>query len=295
MNLSEISLAFKGCIGEAPLSFKDYLIRLNLLKDDLENGTVISNANDFILRDIEILLDKALINLSATDLLIKRGYFNWGFVTSYYSNFYSVMALNRLKLNFATYTSTGIECELNDYFKKELRIKLSNKSGGSHQAQFQKFYDNYLNFKNTKSIDRFWTLGIQQFKLRPEALLRDEVNYSIEEYYYYELKLDINDFNKICRDNTNDPAKKREEITKPVNYSLPNLELALSRIRIIIYILNYIANTNLEYKSYFVRRCNQRITNIKLKYPKISSWLLSYLEEWLQFIEIETDDMLEVN
>jgi uncharacterized protein (UPF0332 family) len=294
MNLGEISLAFKGCNGESSSSFKDYLIGLNLLTQELNDGITITDSNNYILRDIEILLDKAIINLGAADLLLKKGYFHWGFVTSYYSNFFSVQALNRLQINFNTWTEKGIECKVTSYLKKEIEVKTANSSKGSHNSQFHKFYENYLIFRNTRSIDRYWTLAIREFRLRAEALLRDEINYSIENYHYYELELDLDVYNKIINDNKKNPSAHRPTIDNPKNYSLPNLELALSRIRVTIYILNYLANANLEYKSYFERRCKRRINNIKSKYPNLSSWLLSNLEEWLQFVEVETDDELTV-
>jgi hypothetical protein len=66
----------------------------------------------------------------------------------------------------------------------------------------------------------------------------------------------------------------------------------LSRLRVNLYILNYIANTNKEYKSYLIRNNTARIKNIKLKYPKVSPWIYDKIEEWLTFQEIETDDLL---
>lgn len=292
MNLSEIAISFKRCTGYAPSSFKDYLISLDLSPEEVSNGVVITNANNHIFRDIELLLNKALINLCASDLLLKQGYFNWAFVTSYYSSFYSIQALNRLQLNFNTWTHSGLECSWQNFFLQELKVKEANNSSGSHESQFNKFYVNYNDFRYRKSIDRFWTLGIRNFKIRPETTVRNDINYSIEDFYYYELDLDSAIFDKIIADNKIDPAGRTLVVSKPLNYALPNTELALARIRIILYILNYIANSNIEYKTYFGTRCSKRLKAIHKKYPALSGWILSRLTEWLQFIEVETDDVL---
>ncbi len=292
MNLSEVASSFKSCTGEAHRSFKDYLISLSISKEDIEKGIVISDCANYILRDIELLLSKAIINLCAADLLIKRGYFHWGFVTSYYSSFYSVQALNRLMLNFYTWTKSGVICKVTNYAKQELSIMYSNSSGGSHEAQFEKFYENYSAFKHKKSIDRYWTIGLRNFKHRPETVLRNDINYSIEKEYYYELTLDERTFRRIIGDNKTCLPGEQLIIKTPINYSLPHLELSLSRIRITLYILNYIANAQPIYYGYYVHRNNERKQNIDLKYPHLSQWIKDRLYEWLQFVEHETDDIL---
>jgi hypothetical protein len=194
MNLSEISIAFKNCNGDVKNSFKEYLINQNFGKEELTNGITLEKINNYILRDINYLVNKSILNICASDLLIKKGYFHWGFVTSYYSNFFSVQSLNRLKLNFNTWTNSGIDCSLINYNNQEIGIKYSNSSGGSHESQFNKFYENYSNFRNKKSIDRYWSIGIQPFKMRFEALLRNEINYQIEETFFYELNITHSDF-----------------------------------------------------------------------------------------------------
>jgi hypothetical protein len=88
LNFEEIAIAFRNCNGDAKFSFKEYLKTLYKSKDDYERGFIISDANNYILTDIEKLLSKAILNICATDYLIKCGYFSWGFVTSYYANFF---------------------------------------------------------------------------------------------------------------------------------------------------------------------------------------------------------------
>lgn len=292
MNLSEIAIAYGNCNGEVARSFKNYIIDLELSPEQIKNGIIVSDCNNYILRDIEVLLSKAIINVCCADLLLKKGYFCWGFVTSYYSNFYSMQTLNRLKLNFDMWITSGLECQNKDYLNQQLFIKASNRSTGNHELQFQKFYDNYSDFKEIESIDRYWNIGLRKFKFKDESHLRNDINYSIENDYYYELKINYNDFKKIIVDNKNDPSKKSPKIKNPVNYSISNIELALARVRITLYILNYISNTNLDYKNYFIRHCESRKKSIAERYSNLSNWIFSLLEQWLQFVEIDTEDTL---
>ncbi|MFM8006321.1 MAG: hypothetical protein ACKO86_15570, partial [Dolichospermum sp.] len=102
LTFEEIAIAFNNCNSDAKISFKDYLIKKDKSKGDYEQGFIISNVNNYILTDIEKLLSKAILNICAADNLIKQGYFSWGFVTSYYANFFLIQGLNRTQLNFTT-------------------------------------------------------------------------------------------------------------------------------------------------------------------------------------------------
>ena len=293
MNLEEIAIAFKNCNGDANQSFKNYLIGLSKPPQEYEKGLIISKANNYILTDIEKLLSKAIINLCASDLLLKKGYFNWGFVTSYYSSFFSIQALNRLQLNFNTWTDFSIICQNKNYSQQELKLTKVDASKNSHETQFQLFFNNYVVWKNSKSIDRFWNLALQSFKYGGEPKLRNEINYSISNEYYYELNLDKNKFFKIIKDNKSSPFNKNNEvISEPINYSRHHLKITMSRIRVISYILNYLANENNEYNSYFKRNMNIRKKSIAQHYSNLSDWIKLLLEDWLQFQLIEKDELI---
>ncbi|MBW4557849.1 MAG: hypothetical protein KME59_18300 [Trichormus sp. ATA11-4-KO1] len=123
LNFEEIAIAFTNCNGDAKVSFKDYLINLYKSKEDYETGFIISNVNNYILTDIEKLLSKSVLNICATDYLIKQGYFSWGFVTSYYANFFLVQGLNRTQLSFTTWVARSVNCHGKDYLKKNIYIK----------------------------------------------------------------------------------------------------------------------------------------------------------------------------
>ena len=94
LGFEEISIAFRNCNGDAKFSFKEYLKNLYKSKEDYERGFIITDANNYILTDIEKLLSKAILNICATDYLIKKGYFSWGFVTSYYANYFGSIGVS---------------------------------------------------------------------------------------------------------------------------------------------------------------------------------------------------------
>jgi len=290
MNLEEMSLAFRGCTGNAPESWKNHLLKANITSDELEAGFTLSEGINYILSDIEKLLSKAILNIASADLALTNGHFSWGFVTSYYSNFYSVQALNRMMLNFSTWTDKGIKCEIKNYITQEIGILSANKSTGSHESQFQLFYSNYSYYRNVKSVDRYWNIGVSPFILRPEARLRNELNYSIEPFYYYELELDKNTFEKIIKDNLKSPFTKPNKVTSPVNYGHRNLQLAVSRVRVIAYFLNYLANSSAEYRSYFESRCEKRKKELNDKFPNLSKWIVDLLDVWLKYDDLQLED-----
>lgn len=295
MTLSEISIAFNNCNGSSVKSFKQYILDQDFSTSDLDSGIDLLGSFNYILGDVEKLVDKSIVNICSADLLLSKGYFNWGFVTSYYSNFFLIQALNRLMLDFTSFNNKTINCVAKNYGLGILHLNTANNSKGSHESQYQNFYSLYSQFKYQKSIDRYWTLGVQQFKMKPEAFLRNIINYQIEKNIYYELDLELNKFNKIIKDNKNYKFdSKKMKVTKPENFAIYNLELALSRLRIALYILNYIANDNAEYKNYFIQRCKKRIKTISEKYPKVNYDIKSLFKKWLAFEEIETEQSIMV-
>ncbi|WP_414569574.1 hypothetical protein [Nostoc sp. CCY 9925] len=247
LTFEEIAIAFSNCNGDAKRSFKEYLKELYKSKEDYEKGFIISDANNYILTDIEKLLSKAVLNICSTDHLIKKGYFSWGFVTSYYSNFFLIQGLNRTQLNFTTWVSRSVDCQEKDYQKKDIYIKGIANSVDEHQRQFKRFFENFSDFRNRRGIDRFWNIGIKSFELGNESEIRNTINYEISPDAFYELDLDIQEFNKIIRDNQYCPFKEDKENSKILNYSRKNLKLAIARLRMLSYVLNVIAIRNIEY------------------------------------------------
>ncbi|MFN5892965.1 MAG: hypothetical protein ACK45Z_10070, partial [Dolichospermum sp.] len=67
------------------------------------------------------------------------------------------------------------------------------------------------------------------------------------------------------------------------NYSRRNLKLAIARLRMLTYTLNFIAVRNLEYQSYYQRNMKNRLTAINQKYPDVSVWIKELFQQWLIF------------
>ena len=63
LGFEEIAIAFRNCNGDAKFSFKTYLKEIDKQKSDYEKGFIISDANNYILADIEKLLSKAPIQI----------------------------------------------------------------------------------------------------------------------------------------------------------------------------------------------------------------------------------------
>jgi hypothetical protein len=283
LNFEEIAIAFKSCNSDARFSFKEHLKRLNKQKIDYEHGFTITEANNYILTDIEKLLSKAILNICATDYLIKRGYFSWGFVTSYYANFFLIQGLNRTQLSFITFVDRAINCLYQSYQQKTIYIKAIDKSINQHQREFECFFDNFKEFKNHVKIDRYWNIGTSHFELGSEPEIRNNINYGISDDAFYELDLDIREFNKIIKSNSNSPFDKPREDSEKVNYARKNLKLAISRLRMLTYILNIIAIRNSEYESYYKRNMKNRLISIQGKYTDLSEWINKHFHDWLIF------------
>ncbi|MDB9447589.1 hypothetical protein [Anabaena sp. CS-542/02] len=283
LNFEEIAIAFTKCNGDAKVSFKDYLTNLYKSKEDYETGFIISDVNNYILTDIEKLLSKAVLNICSSDNLIKQGYFSWGFVTSYYANFFLVQGLNRTQLSFTTWVSRSVNCHGKDYLKKNIYIKAIANSTDEHQRQFQRFFENFKHFRSRSGIDRFWNIGIQPFELGNESEIRNKINYEIYPDAFYELDLDVQDFNKIIQENEISPFKQDNQKSRIINYSRQNLKLAMARLRMLTYILNIIAIRNREYQSYYQRNMKNRLKAIELKYPHVSQWIQREFQNWLIF------------
>lgn len=294
LTFEEIAIAFNNCNSDAKLSFKEHLIRLNKTKEDYEKGFTISNVNNYILTDIEKLLSKAVLNICAADHLIKQGYFSWGFVTSYYANFFLIQGLNRTQLNFTTWVFRSIDCVEKDYHKKNIEIQGIAKSSDEHQRQFKRFFENFSHFRNRKGIDRYWNIGIRAFELGNESEIRNKINYEIRNDAFYELDLDIVEFQKIIKDNQYSPFIKDKENTRIFdNYSRNNLKLAIARLRMLTYTLNFIAVRNLEYQSYYKRNMKNRLKAIEDKYTDVSEWIKEIFHCWLIFdSELVEEDMI---
>lgn len=283
LGFEEISIAFRYCNGDAKFSFKEYLKSLYKSKEDYENGFIITDANNYILTDIEKLLSKAILNICATDYLIKKGYFSWGFVTSYYANYFLIQGLSRTQINFTAWMDRSIDCQVLNYQEKTIKIQAIDRSTDEHQRQFQRFFENFKHFRIRAGIDRYWNIGVRPFALGNEPEIRNKINYEISDDAFYELDLDLIAFNKIIKDNSISPFDKPKEDSEIENFARNNLKMALARLRMLTYTLNFIAIRNSEYKSYYQRNMNYRLQSIGRKYTDLSTWINKHFYDWLIF------------
>jgi len=292
MNFEEIAIAFKNCNGDLSITLKDYLLKQSYSPQTYESGITCYHLNNYILSDTEKLWSKAIINALSADILLQNGYVSWGLVTSYYSSFFSIQALNRLQLNFNLWTQHSIICQNINYVHQEVKFLKVDQSKGSHENQFHLFFKNYQLFKNRTGIDRYWNIGLQSSRYGFEPGIRNEVNYSLSEKHFFELTITLSEHQRILKQLRKSPFLDEPKSHKKTidNIARNSLMLCLSRIRMIAYILNFMANSNNEYKSYFIRNVKSRLDAINNNYPNRSAWIYQLLNEWLCFYPLETDD-----
>lgn len=291
MNFEEIAIAFKNCTGHLSVTLKDYLLKQNYSPQAYESGITLYNLNNYILSDTEKLWSKAIINALGADLLLQNGYVSWGLVTSYYASFFSIQALNRLQLNFNLWTQHSIICRNINYVHREVKFLKVDQSKGSHENQFHLFFENYQVFKNRTGIDRYWNLGLQSSRYGFEPGIRNEVNYSLSEKHFNELTISLNEHHRILKQLRKSPFLDGQQSHKTIdNMARNSLMLCLARIRMIAYILNFIANSDYVYKSYFIKNVKSRLDAIDNNYPNRSDWVYELLKDWLCFSPLETDN-----
>ena len=289
--LHEIVFAFEDCTGSTLKSLKDYLINLNILKDEYKKGYLIENVNNYILHDVEQLINKSILNILSVDLLMKKGYFSWSFITSYYSSFYILQALNRLQLRFYLYIDNRLIFEpINIINRKYILKTCNNTHTRGHQNIFSLYKRNFIE-SPTKALNNYWCTAFSPYKYGNDSNLRNEINYKISNKYYNDLILDHTLFKRILKENRKSPFKKEMKDIKFTNFTRSHLTWSLSRFNFLISILNYIANENLEYRSYFEKRMKERNNYIKDKYFNASDWLKIFLFDTLRFSEINDENI----
>lgn len=292
MQLWEISLAFSKCTGEENRSFKQYFQDLYLSEEELTEGKIIKGAYNFILADVEKLITKIISNILSSYLLNKEGMLSWGYVTSYYANYFSFQALNRLHLNFLSYVDSLYLCSFSNYINNELLIKKSD-SNKTHLREYQLYAEKRNKMSMEKSPDRLWSIANSKFIFGDEVNLRNEINYSITANNFAEFMMPKTEFLKIKNQILNSPLSIKIDRNKELNYSQESLKYCLSRLRVIIFVLNRIANDSNLYQSYFIRRNLERIRSINENYSnELPEWMIDFFKNTLTFTEIEKETHL---
>jgi hypothetical protein len=138
------------------------------------------NIREYILPEVIILLNKAILNRLSTDLLFQKNYWSWGFVTLYYSNFFLAQALNRLKGDFFVFIPSygrkgrkAIKLEDENY----QLLDIENRYRDSHKGELQKLRENYdflLDLSNQNFLNAILDID--------ESSIRNKINYQLNHY-----------------------------------------------------------------------------------------------------------------
>ena len=161
---------------------------------------IITEADDYLLdayllNDIVKLLDKVILNKLSSDLLFQKNYWSWGFVTTYYSNFYMTQILNRIVGNFFMYKTNNFNKNIK-YNKESLlyNVPESNNGETSHLREFKKLKSNFSYIKTWNDTELQNLLDIIQVKNKDllfkytidneikESEIRNKINYRLHHY-----------------------------------------------------------------------------------------------------------------
>ncbi|ULH30888.1 hypothetical protein [Leptospira weilii] len=292
MQLWEIALAFNKCTGDEIKSFKNYFHDLYLSNSELDNGVVVKGSYNFILSDVEKLITKIISNLISSFLLNKEGMISWGYVTAYYANYFSFQALNRLHLNFISYSESLYSCTFINYINNELLVKKSDTSK-THIREYQLYAEKRNKMSLESSPDRLWSIANSRFTFGDEVNLRNEINYSISQDNFSEFLMTKTEFDQLKSHYKNSPFIKPLDLDKEFRYSYESMKYGLSRLRVIMYILNKIANESNLYSSYYIRRNNHRLRSIEENFKnELPMWMVQYFNEILIFLEMDKEEKI---
>ena len=236
---------------------KSDLISANLNKMKVNNTIDENNLliREYLLNEILILTNKALSNRFSADVLFQNNYWSWGIVTTYYSNFFLVQALNRLRGNFFTFINAysngnGKQGRRYIYLDNDGNFKLTSCPSGytdSHGGELKKFKDNYSFLLSNSTVYNKFIAGLASNY--PESTIRGDINYKLEHYkelsdFSFRNNLDFNKCKEIYRNYKNLQMSNTEKEFKM-------LIINRSRLELIFYILKEIKKTNSYFESEF--------------------------------------------
>lgn len=219
----------------------------------LKNNNTIDESDlkirEYLLNEVLLLTNKALLNKFSADVLFQNNYWSWGIVTTYYSNFFLIQALNRLKGNFFTFVraygnGTGrggrryiYLDQLDGNFKL---ISCPSNYTDSHGGEIKKFKENYDFLLLDSTQNNRYIVGLaNNYK---ESQIRNDVNYKLEHYKElnnssFKIGLNFDDCKNIY-DNYNTLS-----ITS-IQQELKMIVINKSRFELLFYILNEVKKTN---------------------------------------------------
>lgn len=290
MQLWEIAIAFRNCTGESRKTYAQH-IRESFPRRQFDQPLEIRDAYNYILADVERLVDKAIINALAADSLFCRNQPSWAYVTAYYANFFLFQSLSRLHLDFHAYVDSYIHCRASNYSLQKLTVASRNRSD-NHQREYQAAKRIFGEMRQIGSIDRLWSIGSSAFRHGDEVELRNSINYEIRPDHYLELFAEESDQTSIRRAREVDPFERTTDLPSRYAYPIESLKYAVARLRIVTYTLNFVANRRPEYRSYYVRNMRRRADRIRSEYRDGSSWLTERLLQILAFESIPDEEAI---
>jgi hypothetical protein len=184
--------------------FKDFTVSSDktvneAIKNAINNNDSFVDLKIYLLTDILVLIEKAILNKLSSDIQFQKNYWTWGFVTVYYSNFYLAQILNRLSDKFFVY--------IDDNFNKAIQfdsnynlydLTLQKDGNSSHEREFKILQKNYERIKPWKvnNANNFNVIAnaikinipaINLFKYTidneiKESKIRNEINYQLKHY-----------------------------------------------------------------------------------------------------------------
>lgn len=199
--------------------FSEYTMSDNRFINDIIIEVGDYSLNAYLLNDIIKLLDKVILNKLSSDLLFQKGYWSWGFVTIYYSNFYMVQVLNRITGNFFMYKRDKFNKNISyDQDTNLYNVPSQNNGETSHLREFKKLKNNFSYIKMWDDAKLQYLLDLAKVKDKDllfkytidneikESEIRNEINYRLKHYQEIEYNSRKNIaytkiYNKITHDN----------------------------------------------------------------------------------------------
>ena len=260
LQLSDIKNIYKNVTLTEIRSMQDYYNLLSREGTSI-NGTHDPNILNYTISEIHFLLRKSTLNLYTSEEIIRKGYFSWAFVTTYYSIFFLLQSLNRLQINF--YSRNFRETYQVTYENSSINIKKKSLKE-PHDKEFQMFNENYLtNIINLEGIlndKSHWREIVEKKTIILNCVnLRNKINYRIEKENFNDPNLTIEERNRIIND-----------YFKNNNFSeLNTLEIfnIAKKIYYMVWdILNEIAKISHSYRVGYLREIKYLKENIQQKY-----------------------------
>lgn len=252
MPLSHIISKFQNYTFNQDKHISSYLTELKNAGTLDENNLLIE---EYLLPEILILTKKSILNRMSADLLFINNYWSWGFVSLYYSNFFSAQALNRLKGNF--YTRVSNSMKKIEYADNVYRL-LSASGGDTHKQEFIKLRENYLFLMTNNKYKSSIPDDYQNRPFYNESKVRNDVNYGLEHYNEFEKQITSGFTTNEFLEKYNNNDFEREEFKL--------LEKNLSRLKLLIDILNKIKDTNTTFELPYETFINNFKVNSKYKF-----------------------------